>query len=99
MLKVHKMMILISRNLDTVMVFNTGLMVPTTKVSGSLTKRKAKVLFGMLKAMFTEVNLRMIWQMDMVSILISTVQNTKANLKMMFKKAMVKKNGSMALSM
>ena len=80
------------------MVSNIGLMVRIMKVIGTIIKQKDKVLSGMLKVMYTEVNSKMIWLMDMESILISMGPNTKANSETMFKKAMVKKNGLMGPS-
>jgi hypothetical protein len=47
----------------------------------------------MQRVIFIEVNLKMIWLMDTVNTLISTVQNIKVNLTMMSKRAMAKKNG------
>lgn len=52
------------------MVYNIGQMELIMKVNGVLIKLKDKALFGMLKEMFTEVNLKTIWQMDMENILI-----------------------------
>ena len=63
------------------------------------TKLKAKVLSGMPKVTFIEVNSKMIWPTDMENILILMDQNIKESLEMMYKKAMVKKNGSMVLNM
>ena len=57
-------------NLDMDMESNIGQMVLITKEIGHLTKLKAKVLFGMLKVMSIEANLKMIWQMDTESTLI-----------------------------
>jgi hypothetical protein len=75
------------------MVFNIGLMVLIMKVNGISIRLKVKELFGMLKVMFTEENLRMIWPMDMENILILTEANIKENLKMMYKKVMERKSG------
>ena len=77
------------------MVFNIGQMVHIMKVTGIIIKLRVKELSGMLRATFIEVNLKMIWLMGMESILILMVQNTKVSSEMMFKKAMVKKNGLM----
>jgi hypothetical protein len=76
-----------------VMEYNIGQMALIMKVNGVLTKPKDKALFGMLKVMFTEENLRMIWPMDMENILILTEANIKENLKMMYKKVMERKSG------
>jgi hypothetical protein len=76
-----------------VMEFNIGMMVLIMKDNGLLTKLKEKVLFGMQKEMFTTENLKMIWPMDMVNILILMDLNIKVNSKMMFKKDKEKKNG------
>ena len=78
---------------DMVMEFNIGMMVLIMKDNGHLTKLKEKVLFGMQKEMFTTENLKMIWLMDMVNILILMDLNIKVNSKMMFKKDKEKKNG------
>ena len=78
-----------------VTVYNTGLMVLTTKVSGNSIKQKAKVSSGMLKETCTEVNLEMIWPMAMVNTHISMDPNIKESFEMTYKKAMVRKNGSM----
>ena len=73
--------------------FNTGQMMPITKDSGTTIRLRAKAHFGMLKEMFIEVSLRMIWLTVMENILTSTAVNIKENLMMMYKKAMVKKSG------
>lgn len=69
------------------------------KASGVLIKLKDKVLSGMLKEIFIEESLGMIWLMAMANILILMGQSIMENLKMMFKKAMEKKNGLMELNM
>ena len=84
---------------DTVTESNTGLMVLITKGTGVTTKQKDKGLSGMLKVMFIEAILEMIWQMVTVNTHISTAQNIKESLEMMYKKDTVKKNGSMVLNM
>ena len=81
------------------MEYNIGLMVLIMKVNGVSIKLKAKALFGMQKGMFTEENLKMIWQMVMENTHISMDQSIKENSKMMFKKDMEKKNGLMEQSM
>jgi len=81
------------------MEFNIGLMEHIMKASGVLIKLKDKVLSGMRKEIFIEESLGMIWQMGMANILILMDQNIMENLKMMFKKAMEKKNGLMVLNM
>ena len=86
-------MMKICRSLDMGMVFNIGQMVLTMKEIGTTTKLKGKVLSGMLRVMFIEVNLKMIWLMDMESILILMDRNTKGNSEMMCRKVMAKKNG------
>ena len=62
-----------------VMVYNIGMTVLIMKVNGAITKQKDKVLFGTLKAMSIKVNSETIWQMAMVSTLISMVLNTREN--------------------
>lgn len=69
------------------------------KASGVLIKLKDKVLSGMLKEISIEESLGMIWLMAMANILILMGQSIMENLKMMFKKAMEKKNGLMELNM
>jgi len=81
------------------MEFNIGLMEHIMKASGVLIKLKDKVLSGMRKEIFIEESLGMIWQMGMANILILMDQNIMENLKMMFKKAMEKKNGFKMLNM
>jgi len=81
------------------MEFNIGLMEHIMKASGVLIKLKDKVLSGMRKEIFIEESLGMIWRMGMANILILMDQNIMENLKMMFKKAMEKKNGLMVLNM
>ncbi len=81
------------------MEYNTGLMVLIMKVNGVSIKLKVKALFGTQKGMFTEENLKMIWQMVMENTHISMDQSIKENSKMMFKKDMEKKNGLMEPSM
>ena len=66
---------------------------------GALARQKVKVLFGMLKAMYTEVNLNMTWQMAMVNTLTSMAPGTRESLSTMFKKATEKKSGLMAPNM
>ena len=91
-------MMQISRSSDTVMVYSTGPMVPTTKVSGTLTKPKGKESSGMLKEMYTRATSGMIWPTVMESILISMDPSIKESSKMMSKKAMEKKSGLMVLN-
>ena len=62
----HQMML--SKNFVTDMEFNIGLMELIMRVSGVLIKPKVAELFGTLRAMYIEVNSRMIWQMDMENI-------------------------------
>ena len=69
------------------------------KVIGTTIKQKAKELFGMQKAIFTEVNLKMIWLMAMENMFTLTDQNIKVNLEMTYKKVKVKKNGLMVQNM
>ena len=83
---------------DTDTVYNTGLMVLIMKDNGLITKLKVQVLSGTQRAMFIVVNSKTIWLMDTVSIRILMAQNIRENLKMMCKKVMVKKNGSMELN-
>lgn len=82
-----------------VLEFNIGLMEHIMKASGVLIKLKDKALSGMRKEIFIEESLGMIWRMGMANILILMGQNIMVNLKMMFKKAMEKKNGLMVLNM
>ena len=81
------------------MEFNIGLMEHIMKASGVLIKLKDKVLSGMRKEIFIEESLGMIWRMGMANILTLMGQNIMENLRMMFKKAMEKKNGLMVLNM
>lgn len=81
------------------MEYNIGLMEHIMKANGVLIKLKDKVLSGMRKEIFIEESLGMIWRMGMANILILMGQNIMENLKMMFKKAMEKKNGLMVLNM
>jgi hypothetical protein len=80
-------------------VSNIGLMGPITRANGLTIKLKGKALSGTPKEMFTGVNLRTTWQMDMASIRISMGQSIKVSSEMMSRKAMVRKSGSMAPSM
>lgn len=91
-------MTLIFRSSDTVMVYSTGPMVPTTKVSGISTKPKGKESSGTLKAMYTRVTSGMIWPTVMESTLISMAPSIKESSKMMSRKAMEKKSGLMVLN-
>ena len=52
------------------MVYSTGQMVLITKANGITIRQKAKEHFGMPKEIYIEVNLKMIWLMDMVNIFI-----------------------------
>ena len=81
------------------MEFNTGLMVLIMKVIGIIIKQKVRVLFGMLKVISIEVNLRMIWLMAMANIYISMDPSIRENSEMIFKKAKEKKNGLMGQNM
>ena len=81
------------------MVSNIGPMVLTMKVNGSSIRLKEQVLSGMLKSMYIEATSKTIWQTDKENILISMEASIKESLKMMFKRAMERKNGLMELSM
>ena len=81
------------------MVFSIGQMVHITKDIGAITKQKAREHFGMLKVMFIEAILEMIWPMGMENTHILMDQNIKVNLGMTFKKDMERKNGLMEQSM
>lgn len=81
------------------MEYSIGLMEHIMKASGVLIRRKDRVLSGMQKEIFIEESLGMIWPMAMVNILILMGQNIMENLRMMFKKAMEKKNGLMVPNM
>jgi hypothetical protein len=87
------------QNLDMAMEFNTGLMELITRVNGFSIRLKAMVHSGMLKEMFIGEILKMIWQTDKENILILMEVNIKESSKMMYKKGMVKKNGSMEQNM
>jgi hypothetical protein len=69
-MEILMMMKLIYWSLDMVMGFNIGLMELIMKANGISIRLKVKEHFGMLKEMFIGENLRMIWLMDMVNILI-----------------------------
>ena len=69
------------------------------KAIGNLILLKVMALFGMLKEIFTQENLRTIWLMDMASIFIQTGQSMLVSLKMMYKKVMERKNGLMVPNM
>ena len=69
------------------------------KASGVLIRLKDRVLSGMLKEIFIEESLEMIWRMATVNILILMGQNIMENLRMMCKKVMERKNGLMVLNM
>ena len=81
------------------MEYSIGLMVLIMKASGVLIRLRDRVLSGMQKEIFIEASLGMIWLMAMVNILILMDQNIMENLRMMFKKAMEKKNGLMVPNM
>ena len=81
------------------MGFNIGLMELIMKAIGNLILLKVMALFGMLKEIFTQENLRTIWLMDMASIFIQTGQSMLVSLKMMYKKVMERKNGLMVPNM
>jgi hypothetical protein len=81
------------------MGFNIGLMELIMKAIGNLILLKVMALFGMLKAIYTQENLRTIWLMDMASIFIQTGQSMLVSLKMMYKKVMERKNGLMVPNM
>lgn len=49
------------------MVYNTGLMERTMKVSGAIIKQKVRAHFGMPKEIFTEVSSKTIWRMVTVN--------------------------------
>lgn len=79
-------------------VYNTGQTELIMKATGCLTKQKGKVLSGMPKVMYIEVNSKMIWPMDMENILILMDQNIKESLEMTYKKDTERKNGLMELN-
>ena len=81
------------------MEYSIGLMEHIMKANGVLIRLKDRVLSGMQKEIFIEGNLGMIWLMAMVNILILMDQNIMESLRMMFKKAMEKKNGLMVPNM
>ena len=84
---------------DMVTESNTGLMVLITKVSGTLTKLRDKVLSGMLKVMCTMVNSETIWPTATESTLISMAASTKESSRTMSRRGTVRKSGSMVPSM
>jgi len=86
-------MMLISRSSDMVMEYSTGLMVLTTKASGTLIKPKGKEYSGTLKVMCIKATSGMTWLMAMVNTLILMAPSIKESSRMMSKKAMEKKSG------
>ena len=88
-----------SMNSDMDMEYNTGLMEPIMKGNGTTTKLRGKEPSIMLKVISTEVNSRMIWPMDMENTFILMEVSIRENSKMTCRKDMVRKNGSMELSM
>lgn len=93
-----KVIVKIHPSSEMATVYNTGLMVLTTKDSGNSIKRKVKVSSGMLKETCTEVNSETIWPMAMVNTHISMDPNIKESSQMTYKKVTVKKNGLMEQS-
>ena len=81
------------------MEYSIGLMELIMKASGVLIRLRDRVLSGMQKEIFIEASLGMIWPMAMGNILILMDQNIMESLRMMFKKAMEKKNGLMVPNM
>jgi hypothetical protein len=75
-----------------------GTMELTMKASGTIIKQKAWALFGMPKVMSTTVNSKMTWPTGSENTLTLMEASTKVSLEMMYKRAMVKKSGSMAQS-
>ena len=82
-----------------VTVYNIGQMAHTMKDNGFIIKPRETAPFGMLKVMYIGENSKMIWPMDTANIFTSMEASIKENLKMMFRRAMAKKNGSMVPSM
>lgn len=77
------------------MVYNIGQMVRTMKDTGHTIKLKVKELFGMQKVTYIEASSGMIWPMVMENTRTLMGQNIRENLRMTFRKATVKKSGSM----
>lgn len=75
------------------MASSTGTMEHIMRVSGTTTRLRAKVLFGMLRGMCITESLKMIWQMAMESIPILMAQSTKESLETMCRRATEKKSG------
>ena len=75
------------------MAFRSGLMEPYTKANGLKIKLKVKVHSGMPKETYTQVNSRLIKQMDSVYIHMLMALDMKANGSTMFSRAKEKKPG------
>jgi hypothetical protein len=84
-------------NLKCVMAmeYSIGLMVLTTKDTGSLAKLRAKVHSGMPREMFTEENSKTTWPTVTENIRTLMDLATKESLKTMCKRVMARKSGSM----
>ena len=80
------------------MVFRNGSMAPFTRESGSTTKLRVKVLSGMPKVTFTLVSSRPTKLMDLVSILMLTAPDTRANGSTTCNRARVRRPGWMVQS-
>jgi hypothetical protein len=83
----------LSLNTDMDMVFSSGLMELTTRVTGGTIKLRVKALSGMLRGMSIEENSKMIWLTDMESTLILMGRSTKGSSEMTFKRVMGRKSG------
>jgi hypothetical protein len=77
------------------LVSKHGLMEPGTKASGTITKLKVKVFFGMLKVIFMMENSRMTRLTVMAFIHMSMGLSMKATGKMICRKVMVLRYGVM----
>jgi hypothetical protein len=81
-----------------VMVFRYGLMVPSTKVNGLITKQRARVLFGTQKEMSMRESSKMIRLTATASTLTSMAVDTKATGRTICKMVMVLKYGVTGLA-
>lgn len=84
---------------DTDQASKFGLMAPSTRVNGNLTKPMAKVNFGMRTAMYMRVIGKRTKQVVTAFMSISTVLNMKVFGKMIFKTVRVLNLGVMAANM
>jgi len=88
---------LIKREMDT--EYKNGLMVPSMKGSGRITRQKVKASFYMLTEIYLKDNGLMIKLMDLVFIFIKMALNMKDFGKMIYSTEKVLKHGLMDQSM